>query len=137
MNERTCANCRKSKRVSEFEGVPNKPPDLCYSCWQRLVQERKSRAGYSSHSESNERFFGVDTKTLLLAILVVVVIVGGVLIHFANPCNSLPPADHKVMEYVGSKAISMEALAKSTGLSLRTVLASTQRLEECGKVKSA
>lgn len=139
MNERTCVKCRKQKRISEFEGVSGKPPDVCYACWQKVIQERKYGAGHSPYNEGHASAFVIESKMILLAILVVVVIVGGVLIHKSNPCNNLSPADHKVMEYVERSfgSVSLSKISESTGLSMMTIYASAQRLEECGRITAS
>ena len=159
MNQQTCSECGNTKSLAEFDSVPKILQGICYECWKGRTNSKWSQFGYDvsnvepskynmanqiqggrqSHSQAYSASPNLGVKMVLVAMLGIVILVGGLLVHRSNPCNTLPPADHKVLEYVESKyeSVAFTEVSEATGLSLRTVSASAQRLEECGRLTSS
>lgn len=148
--KRTCNECGQEKPMSAFEGTPKTLGwASCYGCWNSRGKPLSSPKVFSSKlpkpapapPQPKSSFGTVDEGSALtlpvILLIGIVLVVGAVLIHQSNPCNVLPPSDHRVSDYVkqSSGSVSFDKISEGTGLSLGTVRAAAQRLEECGKVQ--
>lgn len=163
MRQQTCSECGKTKNISDFGGVPKILRGLCFACWENKTEKKWAGSGFASaqaeqresrtlrtyqpdmrstsqflqFTSSIERNSRITFATLII-LVVTVVTASVILVHRSDPCNVLPPADHRVLEFIESKngSVRYAEVSELTGLSLSTVAASAQRLEECERIAS-